>query len=306
LDEAVKKKIVETVRRFRRSPGAFEAKPNFAVAVSVLDLLGRDASLVPGQWIRTTVSADQRISEIVNELQTLENARAEVVANGPAPVFSVVSLESRSTIRLRDLVESGAVETFKGVALKAASAPTGVPVLTSPWSKRDSPVYRFVDVSKLRGKGKLTEPGDVVVLTVGDRPRAFVDDLGGHILPDFMQALRIRGLGLDPIVLAALLSAPSNRRFVEGATIPRIRLMDLELPLLTYQQISAIRVVLERLSRLESAARKASSTASELRDNILDGVIGGEVEVRLDGLSEVSDKADGEIGRGQGKDTANE
>jgi predicted DNA-binding transcriptional regulator AlpA len=306
LDGAVEERIVEAVRRFRISPDSFEADPNFAVAVSVLDLLVRDATLVPAQWMRSTVSTDQLIFRIRGELRTIEDARAEVVASGPAPAFSVVSTESRSTIRIRELIESGAVESFKGVALKVASAPVGVPVLESPWSRRGKPIYQFVDLAKLKGKAKLTEPGDVVVVTVGDQPRAFVDEHGGHVLPDFMQALRIRGSGLDPIVLAGLLSAPSNRRFVEGATIPRIRLLDLELPRLTHEETRSLRTVLERLSRLESAATDVSRSASELRDNILDGVVGGQLEVRFDEPGEASDNASREGGPGQGMASAYE
>jgi len=284
LDESLSSRIVATVERFRRDPGRFEGEQGFAVAVPVLDLLALDSTLVPAHWITEAIPLDEAIAAIRQVERDIAVSRKEAIEADEVPRLDVKLVEQhRKTVKVRELVDAGAIEVIRGVAIPKdlPDSASGAPVLRSPWSRAAEEAERRVDLGRLKGKPKLTEPGDVVVMIVGNVPRAFVDSAGGHAIPEFMQAVRIRSASFEPTVLAALLSAPANARFVVGATIPRLSLMEVELPRLTPEETEVLREVLVKAAQQEAVATAMRDAAAAFRDRLLDAVISGQVAIGL-------------------------
>ena len=271
--------IARVLKAHRRQPGPVTGEDGFATAVDVIRLLDPDATLVPAHWLAGAVSAADLIADVTDSLGSLVEGAAHV--SGMAKVRNLtleVAESRRPAAKIRDLIATGALELFKGRPIPSeALAPKGTPVLISPWSKRGPEQHRHVSLARLKGLTRLTEPGDVVVVTVGDVPRAFVDTKGGHVLPDFMQSLRIKDSRIDPVSLAALLSAPSNRRFVAGTTIPRVSLSEVEIPLLSDLEVSALREMVVQLTEQEEAGEMLRTAAADTRGRLLDALVSGEV-----------------------------
>lgn len=282
LDESLMAKIVSSVKRFRQNPSVFKPEPRFASAISVLQLLARDATLFPAHWITEGVMPSEALTAITNGANDLVAKQKVVAAALVPPPFEVALMDTnRTRVKVRDLLDGELLELIKGGAIpRDAILKKGTPVLVSPWSRLGDERQRFVDLKKLKRNTRLTEPGDVVVIVVGEVPRAFIDEVGGNVLPDFMMALRIKRAGIDPMVLAGLISAPANARFVVGATIPRLSLLEVEVPVLTEEETATLRDMLKAVSLQESAAKELSRSAADLRDNILDAFVAGQIELR--------------------------
>ena len=284
LDDATTSAIVESLRRFRHSPADFPPVSGFAVAPSVMDLLGGDGTLAPSRWTTEPADPADAIASIERAVASLAEARDRAQQAPAVLAVRVTSLETpRATVKVGELVEAGALELIKGVPIPRdlETSPNGVPVLRSPWSRRTDDVERRVLPTLLRGKPKLTEPMDVVVMVVGRVPRAFIDSGGGHLLPDFMQALRVKGASADPVVLAALLSAPSNARFVAGSTIPRLSLLDIELPRLPAAEMATLHRVLLSVTQQERVAAELRQNALDVRDRLAEALVAGHAMLTL-------------------------
>jgi len=284
LDDATTTAILESLRRFRASPADFPPVSGFAVAPSVMDLLGGDGTLAPSRWTTEPADPADAIASIERAVTSLAEARDRAQQAPAVLAVRVSSLETpRATVKVGELVEAGALELIKGVPIPRdiETSPNGAPVLRSPWSRRTDDVERRVLPTLLRGKPKLTEPMDVVVMVVGRVPRAFIDLAGGHLLPDFMQALRVKGASADPVVLAALLSAPSNSRFVAGNTIPRLSLLDIELPRLPAAEMATLHQVLLSVTQQERVAAELHQNALDVRDRLAEALVAGHVTMTL-------------------------
>jgi hypothetical protein len=130
----------------------------------------------------------------------------------------------------------------------------------------------YVVPEDMKPRPTLTESGDIVVSPASGKLRALVDEEGGHVLASPLQALRFRREWLDPLVAAAFLESPRNRRFAKGMDwgYARIDLRDLELPLLALNEAERLRESLEAFTAAERSARELALRARDVRDTILD------------------------------------
>src|SRR5262249_22467653 len=141
--------------------------------------------------------------------------------------------EPPATIRVRELVDLGLAQLVRPVNLKtdAFNESEGIPVwlpvdINEPWRRAEPPRYLRADLADPRS---ITEPGDIVFTRIGG-PRTRVDEEGGHVLGTSLQALRLRPDASDPHAVAALLMSERNKRFLTGSVIPRVNVLELELP----------------------------------------------------------------------------
>ncbi len=273
-DELSVGKVRSNLRRFRNSPLGFKQDTGFAFAVNRLELLAPGATLMPAHWVKDKLSfADAE--KAIRDAEEMLALDAHVVSNVlPPPEVEIRPAAERRTVKVRDL----SVEAIRGLPIKKFEAPEGLPVLLSPWTRR-SDYNQFVNPKLLKNRKAVTQQGDVVVMTVSKEPRAFVDRVGGHVLPDYMQALRIKDQTVDPLVLAALISAPINARYITGSVIPRLNVMEIEIPVLLPNEMKRLATVLESWSQAEMGGALLSESAVKMRQTLMDGIVAGAVTV---------------------------
>jgi hypothetical protein len=284
MDGARVDRIVETLQRFRTDPGGFRAAEGFAVSVPVPDLLTSKAELLPRRRVLVAAPVASIHASLDEAIAKFAAGRGAMEAAAPLPRFGAALRDSgRKTATVRELAREGVLDVVRGVPLpQEVSSPCGVPVLVPPWSRIAGVPLRTVDLDRLSRRPLLTSPGDVVVVVTGTFPRAFVDAVGGHVLPESMLALGCRDSAFDPVVLAALLSAPANIRYTRGAAIQRVDVMDVELPSLTQAETQSLRRVLVAIQGQEEAAEQLQRGAGALRSELMNAVLSGCASVILD------------------------
>jgi len=145
----------------------------------------------------------------------------------------------------------------------------GLPVwlpedVRDPW-ERDEP-QMFADPAQVDPRS-ITEAGDIVLATIGGL-RTRVDTEGGHVLGTSLQALRLDPQAFDPLAVAALLTSEPNRKLLSG-TIPRVNVLELEIPRLDRDQAQRLVGVLEALERHADAGQTLSRHAQAVRDALV-------------------------------------
>jgi hypothetical protein len=299
LPEALRKRIVDALARFRADPHGFESEPGFASAVSVLDLLGPDAVLTPSRWVDVGES-DSLVEDIASGLDAVRAAGRRVAGVRLPEIRFSEAAERRSPRRVRDLIADGHLELLRGVRIDERSlATTGTPLLgTTELRLRDPdqmpeggewltfyrsatavrpgrPGPRYLAAGALPPRAAITQPGDVIVNPVSRPMRAFVEPEGGRLLAAPLVALRSRRGWLPPELLAALLTSAHNALAVVGSTVPHVRVPDLEVPHLSEQEAAAALEALSGLRAEESAAHALASAARRTRQRLIDGLGSG-------------------------------
>jgi hypothetical protein len=281
IDVAVRTKIVETVRAWRREPAAFKASAGFATAVPVLELLAGDAFLLPSRWVYETepIDTEATLAEVRSRVEELRVAHALVPAMPRIDAHPADNPPER--FRVRDLIDNGLATLLRPARLKREQyADEGLPVwepadVRPSWQREESPQFaRPEDVDQR----SVTQPGDIVFTTIGGL-RARVDDEGGHVLGTSLHALRLDSNLFDPHAVAELLPTEQNRRLSRG-TIPRINVLELEIPQLTPDDAEQFKRLLTAIERDEEAGQKIVAAAAALRDALREAVSAGRAAVR--------------------------
>jgi hypothetical protein len=272
LDSLPIQRIAGILRDWRAGMGVAERDRDLAAAPPVLDLLGGDATLVPGRWMRRELTVAQREEQEtefdgamkrVRETHKALESEVELTLppGGASPVWTPVSR----------LAEDGLVEVVKGTRIGPDDyRPSGLPVLrTRDVAARFASGVEpsFVELDSAKPAEVLTEPGDVVLAPTVDGLRVAVDQKGGHLLAQPLQALRLLEGFMDPEVVAAFLQVPRNQRLMMGQA--RVSLRDLELPVLTPLESRVLRTSLDELNTRESLADELGSSVRQLRQALL-------------------------------------
>jgi type I restriction-modification system DNA methylase subunit len=275
LPEALRKRIVDALARFRADPHGFESDPGFASAVSVLDLLGPDAVLTPSRWVDVGAS-DSLLEDIASGLDAVRTARRRVEGVRLPEIRFSEAAERRSPRRVRDLIADGHLELLRGVRIDEESLATaGTPLLGTTEVRLRDPGQRYLDAGVLLPRAAITEPGDVIVVPISRPIRAFVEFEGGRVLAAPLVALRSRRGWLPPELLAAIVTSAHNARAVVGTSVPHVRVPELEVPHLSEQEAAEALEALLGLQAEESAADALASAARRTRERLMDGLGSG-------------------------------
>jgi hypothetical protein len=176
-----------------------------------------------------------------------------------------------------ELIEHGLATLVRPARLSRDDyVENGVPVwepadVRAPWEREDD--ARYADPNTV-DEGNVTQPGDIVVTTVGGL-RTRVDTEGGHVLGTSLHALRLDPAAFDSHSVAALLMSTQNRGTMSGTTIPRVNIRELEFPRLDPTDAARLRDTLTALDADEAAARALAHGATETRAAIIDAVAAG-------------------------------
>lgn len=279
LNSELRARLKNTVTAWRHHPDEFEATAGFATTVPVLELLAGDAPLVPARWLYEPqlIDVSALIDRVERAQRDLEDAHKQLSEHA-APVVSLrPAAEPRGSTRVRELIELGQAELLRPARIKTEAfgdegAPVWLPAdVNEPWRRDEQP--RFVD-PELVDSRSITQPGDIVFTTVGGI-RTRVDDEGGHVLGTSLQALRLAPKTLDPHAVAALLTNEPNRRLLTGTTIPRVNVLELEVPRIDRATATRIRQILRSLEKEQDVATAVAVRAESLRQSLVDAVASG-------------------------------
>jgi hypothetical protein len=284
LSSQLSEQIANTINEWRSDPDRFEASPGFAATVAVLDLLGGDASLLPSRWVYEpeVIDVHAAIETVERARNELDEARARTTTVSPE-IGMQPAPEPLPRVRVGDLISLDQATLIRPARLRAKEDITdtgpGLPVwqpgdIRDPWRRGESP--KFVDPALVDPKS-ITRPGDIVLTTIGGI-RCRVDVEGGHVLATSLLALRLNTDALDPHAVAALLTSEPNRRLLSG-TIPRIDVLELEIPSLDLAAARRVREILRELECELETAHAVVTRTEELRKALVEALATGTVTI---------------------------
>jgi hypothetical protein len=131
-----------------------------------------------------------------------------------------------------------------------------------------------IDPSLLGHEPVTTEPGDVIVLATGARPRAAVDSSGGAVMAAPLYLLRWSAPGIDPLVMAALITR-SVQGHSAGITRPQATIYSLQLPILDAESSKWLGKALRALVEQRRLASLLADTTRDLADRLIDALGSG-------------------------------
>jgi N-6 DNA Methylase len=274
IDDGVIERVQRILTTWRAVGEISEGDANVARGVPVLELLGRDADLLPVRWIHEVQATSRDITE---EIELLHDQIRKM--GDPAerfifdPAVAVGAREQWTPIRT--LATQEIAEVIRGIRIKPEQCVSeGIRAIrtrdfANGGISEDAPCH--VEPNDLGPNMALTQPGDILVSPGSGTPKAVVDEVGGRVLVSPVQGLRLREGWIDLKVAAAFLMSPRNRRFMAGTNwgYARLDLRDLELPLLTLEQGEKLRSALDQLAELERMGRELADSASQLRESLL-------------------------------------
>ncbi len=273
LGEEMISRIAESLRRWRAGLPIPASERSLAASVPVIDLLRQDANLEPARWMSaelTIADRDRQQKEFRAAKQTLEKARSALAATPETP-RALVTHEPRAWIEIDQLLDDRVAQIIGGVRIKDEDClPTGIPVLRLRDLGGESldESSCFVDPAAMKPRPQLTHPGDIIIAPKGGRLRAVVDRTGGRVIAAPLQALRLLDGFVEPVLAAAFLESPRNRRLL-GSARTNVRLRDLEIPLLPRSDSRELLKQLEELEGQRQLAEQICSSAERLRELLL-------------------------------------
>ncbi len=235
--------ISDAVETYRQGRDAFEGEPGFSTVVSTIELLAAETDLSPARWVESPVAA-AAAEDVLEAIEAVRTQTADCERKFiSGPVFRRPwdwSRQMRSPRwRISDLVDEGHVTVLRARGITRDDyRPSGTRVIMQRdlGGKTAPEEWRFVDVDELDRPPVLTQRGDVIMATIGEKPYAVVDEEGGLVLGGSLQVLRINVDWLDPVVVAALLGSSETARVQTSGAIKRVNLRDLAIPRLTHEE----------------------------------------------------------------------
>lgn len=260
-----------------------EAPP--CALVQTMDLLADDAQLDPRRWVQTPGSDPEDVAaRFRNSQEALGAALAALLGHAVVPVTHGPNATPR-VLTVKELIELGAASIQNGRAKLDDLDNEDGALLVKPSDVRDGLPF-VAEAAAVERIAPMDEPddrtraGDVLVTTL-NTVRAAVDELGGRILGNGVQRLRVDQKQCSPSFVAYCLSGSWNERFNKGATIQRVDLRDLEIPLLPLPEqerlVHALREVEQIAQEAVTVAEAAAATAAAILDAVrYNSPIGGD------------------------------
>lgn len=99
------------------------------------------------------------------------------------------------------------------------------------------------------------------------------------LLSGSFQLLRVTGGVVRPEYLAEFLASNGNRKLPVGATIQRIRVQDLKIPLLPLKEQDRALERIAEIRQLQEAARAILQAADTTREALVEGIAAGTIKI---------------------------
>ncbi|MEO5662885.1 MAG: N-6 DNA methylase [Nocardioides sp.] len=241
---------------------AFENMNPFA-DVSTADILAGDTNLVPERWIGLdTPDPTEVVSEYAEAVARIHST-GEAAKSADLHEFHATS--PVRVVTIGDLEGNGALEIQTGRPGHGRGDDNDPRRVTGSDIVRGQVNQTPVNSEALAGA--VTEPGDVLVATVGQLAAA-LDEFGGHTLGPGVVALRATGPQLRAAYLAVVVDGKWNKRFFTGTTLQRVKVRELEIPLLTSSDQEAFALAATDLHTLRRLAGELSAASADALESL--------------------------------------
>jgi type I restriction-modification system DNA methylase subunit/predicted DNA-binding transcriptional regulator AlpA len=245
-----------------------------AVAVPVNSVLDAGGNLSPARWVEDPavdpVRLLRRIAAAESELHAAAAAFRDAASSIPSLEVEYAEPAANRAIRkLTDLAEIVRPRRIAPDLIGLGATPLirthdvgqGLAIIPSG----------HADAQQTPDRIDLTQPGDIVVVVDGAKPRAAVDHAGGAAVGAPLQILRVRRAAIDPVILAALVSAVAPR-FTAGTAIAHLDLAALEVPIPDAETAGRLGRALEELDEQRHQAVAAVTAIDELKAGLVDAL----------------------------------
>jgi type I restriction-modification system DNA methylase subunit/predicted DNA-binding transcriptional regulator AlpA len=247
-----------------------------AAAVPIGTLLAAGGNLNPARWVEDGAVDPERV------LRRIAAAKGELCAAAAAfrsdisslPSFEVEPVKesgsSQAMIRVADLavivrprrIDPDLVGTGETPLIRVHDIGPGLSIAPSGQ----------VDAEPIADRIDVTQPGDIVVVTDGAKPRAAVDPVGGAAVSAPLQIVRPWPGAMDAVVLAALISSIVPR-YASGTAITHVDLAALEIPIPDPETAKRLGKALVELGSQRHQAMIAVEAIDELSAGLVDALI---------------------------------
>jgi type I restriction-modification system DNA methylase subunit/predicted DNA-binding transcriptional regulator AlpA len=254
-----------------------------AAAVPVESLLAGDGNLNPARWIEDPADdPEQRLERVAaaeHELRAASARFCEASFSVPplAPGRAGPPEDSWAIRKVTDLAKLIRPRRIDPDLIGTGDTPLirtsdiGPDLAVTPGS--------LVDPGLVTGRVEFTQPGDIVVVADGTKPRAAVDHRGGAVVSAPLQVVRPRPGSIDPVILAALITS-IGPRYAVGTTVGHLDLTALEVPCPDPGTARWLSQTLETLGKQRREALAALRALDELRTELVEGL--GSEAIRLE------------------------
>lgn len=247
----------------------------------ISDILEKDSILTPKRWIAFQDDAltVETVQTHVASLDHAVTAFNEVKLS--EPVVLTAATYTPKLVSITQLKKLGSLDILRvrGRISNLESDPDGTPVIDGPWIRYENVEPETISLEGLPGEPILTEPGDILLQNMGGLA-ARVDHDGGRVLTSqSFQVLRLQDDRFLPHYVAEMLVSSANRRQAMGAGIQRIRLDDLEIPVLSVADQHQLVEHFDTIRQLQATAQHILATATTTRDALVDGITTGIIQV---------------------------
>ncbi|WP_082946301.1 N-6 DNA methylase [Mycobacterium sp. E1747] len=249
--------------------------PPYAL-VKTLDLLAEDAQLDPRRWVQAPGSDPKDVAARLSDSQrVLQSALSALLDRAVVQLPQGPSAAPR-LLTVKELVQLGVASIQNGRIKRDDLDEADAAVLITPSEVRDGlPVLDELPTdgqpSLAGGRDERTRAGDVLV-TTWNAIRAVVDEQGGRIVGSGVHRLRVDDKQCEPHYVARCLCGSWNERFKKGASIQRVDLRDLEIPLVPLPDQERLVEALREIEQLARHAAAVAEAAAASATAILDAV----------------------------------
>jgi hypothetical protein len=249
--------------------------PPYAL-IKTLDLLADDAQLDPRRWVQTPGSDPEDVAtRYAHSQRALRHAFTALLDHAVMPAIHGPSATPR-VLTVKELVQLGVASIQNGRIKRDDLDEKDIGLLVTPGDVRDGlPVLAEVPIDEQStlagGRDERSRPGDVLV-TTWNAVRAVVDDQGGRILGNGVHRLRVDEKQCDPLYVARCLCGSWNERFKRGATIQRVDLRELEIPMVPLPEQERLVKALHEVEQLARQAAEVAEAAATAASAVLDAV----------------------------------
>lgn len=249
--------------------------PRFT-SVDAIGLLSQRVTLDPQYWCAHSAapkSPDELLSAVANATKMLADIR-QSLADSEVPRCLFVP-EPSTMISVRDAREDELVEIPK----KTGAQKTGPSLTVAQAEAMRSGDEISITGERVMDNDDALRPGDVLVWATADRQvRTAVSTIGG-VVPSHPIAVLRCSRDLEPHYLAVALAAKRNAVYATGSTIPTIRMLELEFPLIPLEQQRQIADYVRAVRGWAQAGKALHGAVAALEDVLADAVGSGVVGI---------------------------
>ena len=246
-----------------------DATESQATSVPIEEILSSDeVNLLPQHWLKDLSATDRNLSDEVASNLSAVAERTKAIGAAKLPNVPRMSFPGDRTLTVGELHKAGPIsEVWRGDFQKAPNEEAPVWVI-QPNALSTNTVSQLPAAPR-DTRERLTEPGDVIVNTVG-KVRAEVDESGGHQPSRVLWVIRTNPRELDPHFLASALTGAWNQKSNKGYSVAGAPLRSLEIPILPRETQAEIAETLKELTHTEKAAQALAESANQARNTLLE------------------------------------